>query len=126
MAEIVRKTKRYPTDVTHEERQQIQPMLPDVLRRGRKPRPTCAKCSTRPLHRAQWRWLVDAADPLQAIANLCTGGISAKLTGQTVYWQFRRFVRLLLFRTIHDVALMLDRERAGREVNQSGGILDSQ
>jgi putative transposase len=29
---------------------------------------------------------------------------------QTVYWWFRRFVRRLLFRTIHDVALMLDRE----------------
>ena len=45
---------------------------------------------------------------------------------QTVYWWFRRFVRLLLFRTIHDVALMLDRERAGREASPSAGILDSQ
>jgi transposase len=34
---------------------------------------------------------------------------------QTIYWWFRRFVRRLLFRTIHDVALMLDREAAGRE-----------
>ena len=33
---------------------------------------------------------------------------------QTVYWWFRRFVRRLLFRTIHDVALMLDRERRCR------------
>jgi transposase len=33
---------------------------------------------------------------------------------QTVYWWFRRFVRRLLFRAIHDVALMLDREAAGR------------
>jgi transposase len=32
---------------------------------------------------------------------------------QTVYWWFRRFVRLLLFRTIHNVALIMDRERAG-------------
>ncbi len=46
-AEIGRKTKRYPTDLTEEERQQIQPVLPSVLRQGRKPRPTCAKCSTR-------------------------------------------------------------------------------
>ena len=52
--------------------------------------------------------------------------MSAKLTGQTVYWWFRRFVRLLLFCTIHDVALMLDRERAGQEASPSGGILDSQ
>ena len=45
---------------------------------------------------------------------------------QTVYWWFRRFVRRLLFRTIHDVALMIDREQAGREASPSGGVLDSQ
>ena len=45
---------------------------------------------------------------------------------QTVYWWFRRFVRLLLFRTIHDLALMIDRERAGREASPSAGIIDSQ
>jgi transposase len=45
---------------------------------------------------------------------------------QTVYWWFRRFVRRLMFRTIHDVALMLDRERAGREASPTGGVLDSQ
>jgi transposase len=38
---------------------------------------------------------------------------------QTVYWWFRRFVRLLLFRTIHDVVLMIDRERAGRSQQPS-------
>ena len=43
---------------------------------------------------------------------------------QTVYWWFRRFVRLLLFRTILDVALMFDHERAGREASPSGGVLD--
>jgi hypothetical protein len=31
-----------------------------------------------------------------------------------------------LFRTIHDVALMIDRERAGREASPSAGIIDSQ
>ena len=45
---------------------------------------------------------------------------------QTVYWWFRRFVRQLLFRTIHDIALMMDRERAGREASPTGGVLDSQ
>ena len=45
---------------------------------------------------------------------------------QTVYWWFRRFVRRLLVRTIHDVALMLDREAAGREASPRGGVLDSQ
>jgi transposase len=43
-----------------------------------------------------------------------------------VYWWFRRFVRMLLFRTIHDIALMMDRERQGREASPSGGVLDSQ
>lgn len=45
---------------------------------------------------------------------------------QTIYWWFSRFVRRLLFRTIHDVALMLDRERTGRDASPSGGVLDSQ
>jgi hypothetical protein len=31
-----------------------------------------------------------------------------------------------MFRTIHDLALMVDRDRAGREASPSGGILDSQ
>jgi hypothetical protein len=33
---------------------------------------------------------------------------------QTAYWWFRRLVRRLLFQTLHDVALVLDRKRAGR------------
>src|ERR1700720_2576272 len=40
----------------------------------------------------------------------------------TVYWWFRRFVRRFLFQTIHDVALMLDRERVGREAMTYQGI----
>jgi hypothetical protein len=35
---------------------------------------------------------------------------------------FRRLVRLLLFRTIHDVVLMMDRERAGREAGPSAAV----
>lgn len=45
---------------------------------------------------------------------------------QTVYWWFRRFVRRMLFRTIHDIALMIDRERSGREASPSAGVMDSQ
>ena len=44
---------------------------------------------------------------------------------QTVYWWFRRFVRRLLFRTIHGVAPMLDREAAGREASPTDGVPDS-
>jgi hypothetical protein len=39
---------------------------------------------------------------------------------------FHSFVRLLLFRTIHDGPWMLDREQPGREAITSSGILDSQ
>jgi len=45
---------------------------------------------------------------------------------QTVYWWFRRFVRRFLFQTVHDIALMLDRERVGREASPSAGVIDSQ
>lgn len=31
-----------------------------------------------------------------------------------------------MFQTIHDVALMLDRERTERQVNPTGGVIDSQ
>ena len=31
----------------------------------------------------------------------------------------------LLFRTIHDIALMMDRERLGREASPSDGINDN-
>jgi hypothetical protein len=31
-----------------------------------------------------------------------------------------------LFQTIHDVTLMLDRERVGREASPTGGVIDSQ
>lgn len=45
---------------------------------------------------------------------------------QTVYWWFRRFVRLFLFQTIHDVAVMIDRERSGRAASPTAGVIDSQ
>ena len=45
---------------------------------------------------------------------------------QTVYWWFRRFMRRFLFETIHDMAVMIDRERVGREASPSGGVIDSQ
>jgi transposase len=45
---------------------------------------------------------------------------------QTVYYWFRRLIRRFLFRTIHDLALMLDRMCEQREVVPSAGIVDSQ
>lgn len=113
MAAIERKTKRYPTDLTDEEWGQIAPLLPAPPKRGRKPR-------------------VDLREVLNAIRYMTrTAGGWRMLPKdfppwQTVYWWFRRFVRLMLFRTIHDIALMMDRERAGREASPSAGVVDSQ
>jgi transposase len=45
---------------------------------------------------------------------------------QTVYWWFRRLVRRFLFTTLYNIALMLDREQAGREASPTAGVLDSQ
>lgn len=45
---------------------------------------------------------------------------------QTVYGWFRELARRFLFQTVHDVALMLDRERAGREASPSAAVIDSQ
>src|ERR1700722_8962349 len=113
MAAIERKTKRYPTDLTDEEWARIAPMMPKPGRRGRKPGG-------------------DLREVLNAIRYMTRAGGGWRMLPkdfppwQTVYWWFRRFVRLMLFRTIHDVALMLDRERAGREASPTAGVADSQ
>ena len=113
MAEIERKTKRYPTDLTDEEWTRIEPLLPKPARTGR-PRE------------------IDFREILNAIRYTARSGGGWRMLPkdfppwETVYWWFRRFVRLLLFRTIHDIALMMDRERHGREASPSGGVLDSQ
>ena len=105
--------RRYPSDLTDEEWERIEPLLPKPARRGRRPK-------------------VDLREILNAIRYLARAGCSWRMLPihfgpwQTVYWWFRRFVRRLLFRTLHDVALMLDRERTGREASPSAGVIDSQ
>lgn len=47
-------------------------------------------------------------------------------TWHTVYGWFRELARRFLFQTIHDIELMLGRERQGREQSPSAGVLDSQ
>ena len=113
MAAIEKKTKRYPSDLTDEEWLAIEPVLPRPARRGRK-RTT------------------DLREVVNAIRYMVRSGCEWRMLPihfppwQTVYWWFRRFVRLLLFRTIHDVAVMIDRERNGREASPSAGVIDSQ
>ena len=105
--------RRYPTDPTNEEWQRIAPFLPVPAGRGRPPK-------------------ADLREVLNALRYLARAGCGWRMLPvhfgpwQTVYWWFRRFVRRLLFQTIHDVALMLDREQAGREASPSAGALDSQ
>ena len=104
---------RYPTDLTDEEWGRVRPLLPRPARRGRKPG-------------------VDLREVLNAVRYLARAGCGWRMLPtdfgpwQTVYWWFRRLVRRLLFRTVHDIALMLDRERAGREASPTAGVLDSQ
>lgn len=43
-----------------------------------------------------------------------------------IHFGFRHWARCSLFQTIHDVALILDRERDGREVSPTAGVIDSQ
>ena len=118
MAGIARKSRQYPSDLTDVEWKRIEPLMPKPARRGRKPR-------------------VDFREVLNAIRYMARSAGGWRMLPsefgpwETVYWWFRRFVRRLLFRTIHDVALMIDREQAdceqaGREAGPTGGVLHSQ
>ena len=104
MADIACKTKRYPSDLTDEEWSRIQPLLPKPSKRGRK-------------------ISVDLREVLNAIRYLARSGGGWRMlptnfapvaNGLLVV---SRFVRRMLFQTVHDVSLMLDRERVGREAS---------
>ena len=111
-AKIEKKTKRSPSDLTDEEWARIQPFLPGASKTGRSIE-------------------VDLREILNAIRYMAHSGGGWRMLAtdfppwQTVYWWFRRFVRRFMFQTIHDVALMLDREQAGREASPAGGVVDS-
>lgn len=115
MAAVGRKTKRYPSDLTDEEWRLIEPRLPRPPTRGRGRRPK-----------------VDLGEVLNALHSVTRLGGGWRMLPtdfppwQTVDWWFRSFVRLMLFRRIHDITVMLDFERAGREASPSAAILDSQ
>src|SRR5450755_353774 len=113
MAQIAKKTKRYPSDLTDEEWEQIAPLMPKPGRRGR-PRE------------------IDFREVINAVRYLVRSGCGWRMLPihfgpwQTVYGWFRELARRFLFPTIHDVALMIDRERAGREASPTAGVIDSQ
>src|ERR1700712_3399488 len=113
MAEIAKKTKRYPSDLTDEEWEVIAPLMPKPGQRGR-PRE------------------VEFREVINAVRYLVRSGCGWRMLPvhfghwRTVYGWFRELARRFLFQTIHDVALMLAREQAGREAGPSGAVIDSQ
>lgn len=113
MAEREKQAKLYPTYLTDAEWDIVRPFLPTPPKRGCKP-------------------TTDLREVLNALRYLARSGGGWRMLPkdfppwQTVYWWFRRFVRRLLFRTIHDVALMLDRESEAREQSPSAAVVDSQ
>ena len=113
MVKIEKKTKRYPSDLTDEEWDRIAPLMPEPGRRGR-PRE------------------VDFREVINAVRYLVRSGCGWRMLPihfgpwQTVYSWFRELARRFLFQTIHDIELMLDRERQGREQSPSAGVIDSQ
>ena len=113
MAKIAQKTKRYPSDLTDEEWERIAPLMPKPGRRGR-PRE------------------VEFREVINAVRYLVRSGCGWRMLPvhfghwRTVYGWFRELTRRFLFQTIHDVELMLDREREGREASPSAAVIDSQ
>ncbi len=105
--------RHYPTDLTDAEWEAVQPFLPKPSLHGRP-------------------WEVDLREILNAIRYLARSGCGWRMLPvhfgpwETVYWWFRRLVRHLLFQTVHDLALMVDRCGAGREAGPSAAVLDSQ
>lgn len=112
-AAIARQTKRYPCDLTDEEWERIAPLMPMPGRLGR-PRE------------------VEFREVINAVRYLVRSGCGWRMLPfhfgpwQTVYGWFRELARRFLFQTIHDVELMLDRERQGREQSPMAGVIDSQ
>src|ERR1700710_183541 len=95
MAEIAKKTKRYPSDLTDEEWEVIAPLMPKPGQRGR-PRE------------------VEFREVINAVRYLVRSGCGWRMLPvhfghrRTVYGWVRGVARPHLFQTIHDVELMLD------------------
>lgn len=113
MARIAKKTKRYPSDLTDEEWGRLAPLMPQPGRRG-------LPCE------------VDFREVINAVRYLVRSGCGWRMlpihfgAWQTVYIWFRELARRFLFQTIHDIELMLDRERQGREASPIAAVIDSQ
>lgn len=113
MAGIGRGTKRRPADPAEEEWARVEPFLAGPARPGRRRETDLREVTNAVRHLARtgrgWRMLPKDFPPWR-----------------TVCWWFRRFVRLMLLRSLHNIAVMIDRERAGRAASPSAGVPDSQ
>ncbi len=112
-AAVATKVKRYPSNLTDAEWYAIEPLLPKAERKGRRRSAALREVVNAIRYRVRsgcgWRMLPVHFPPWQA-----------------VYWWFRRFMRHMLFRLIHDIAVMTDRKQCGRNAVPSAGIIDSQ
>ena len=108
-----RAKRGYPTDISDQEWSPEEPLLAGVAPTGR-PR----KAEFRAVINAR-RYLVQADCEWRMLPN----GLSPYLT---VYYWFRRLMRRMLLKTIHDMALMLDRMCIGHRVVPTAGVVDSQ
>lgn len=111
--ERTRAKRGYPTDVSDQEWALMEPLFPLAERTGR-PRKIDFRAVINALRYlvrtgCEWRMLPNDFPPYQ-----------------TVYYWFRRLMRRMLFRTVHDLALMLDRMCHGRAVVPTAGVVDSQ
>jgi putative transposase len=105
-----RAKRGYPTDVSDVGWALIEPLLPGCTCTGR-------------LRKTDLRSVVDA------LRSLVRSGCTWRMMPDdfpphlTVYDWFRRLMRRMRFRTIHDLALMLDGMGSGHEVVPTGGVL---
>ena len=105
--------KRYPTDLSDEEWAYRKPLLSSAAPTGR-PRQ------------------VDFREVINAIRYLVRSGCGWRMLPhdfppyETVYYWFCHFARRILFQTIHDAALMLDRQNSQRHSQPTAGMIDSQ
>ncbi len=71
---------------------------------------------------------VDFREVINAVRDLVRSGCGWRMlpshfgAWQTVYGWFRALAHRFLFQTIHDIELMLDRERQGREASPSAVV----
>ena len=95
------------------------------MRNGRRSRRSCPSPNAGRPREVEFREVINAVRYL--VRSGCgwrmlrpTSGIGVRSTAGS------ELARRFLFQTIHDVALMVDRERAGREASPSAAVIDSQ